>query len=137
VSLPPSKRMSIELPSEAHCSLWPGPFQIVELTGQAIIATLPDVLSKRVLAAPPVIVSPETPAIVSLPPLPPWIVSPTPSQIVSLPPLPPVIVWPGAPPIVSWPPLPPRIVSPGPPQIVSVPPVPPKIDWFPRCPSRN
>jgi hypothetical protein len=54
----------------------------VELPLPATTDSLPEVPSKNVLAAPPVIVLPETPAIVSLPPLPPWIVSPLPPEAV-------------------------------------------------------
>src|SRR5437764_194542 len=91
VSLPPAKPIRADPLPEAPWIVSCAPPQIVELPLPATIDSLPEVASKKVLAAPPVIVSPETPAIVSLPPLPPWIVSPAPPQIVSLPPLPPTI----------------------------------------------
>jgi len=89
--LPPAKPINAEPLPEAPCTVSCAPPQIVELPLPATIDSLPEVASKKVLAAPPTIVSPETPAIVSLPPLPPRIVSPSPPQIVSLPELPPTI----------------------------------------------
>src|SRR5437773_524241 len=69
------------------------PPQTVVLPMPATIDSLPAVASKKVFAAPPRIVSPDTPPIVSLPPLPPVIVSVAAPQIVSLPPVPPRIDW--------------------------------------------